>query len=355
MPNNNFEIDMAGLSTANRNAVRAPEANEMLERTPGWLLRWGLLSVMLVFGIMILISVLIKYPDALEGSAVITTSPFPAKLAPLSAGRISRLFFKDTDPVQKNSPIAELENTTGYDTVLKFEHRLSQLQQCLQSQGGDVPDALITPVSASPGVLQTLYNNLLQLLYEQKHTKKSSPAKQLPETDRTLNTAISEAQQSLTDYIQTWRKRYLLTAPYTGTLQYLRPVQSGEPAAAGEDLFMVIPGNHSRIALVTLPAAGIGKIKPGQKVHLLLDNFPYNEFGFLEGSVIKRSAVPETPKGGEGRPPAYKVYVKLPDRLVTSFSNTVTFSPEMTATARIITKDRNLAERLAAGVTGLNK
>ncbi|MFA6150307.1 MAG: hypothetical protein WC716_03235 [Chitinophagaceae bacterium] len=51
----------------------------------------------------------------------------------------------------------------------------------------------------------------------------------------------------------------------------------------------------------------------------------------------------------------YRIYVQLPDTLITSYNKKIPFNPEMTATARIITKDRNLLQRLVAGVAKMDK
>ena len=104
-----------------------------------------------------------------------------------------------------------------------------------------------------------------------------------------------------------------------------------------------------------LPAAGMGKVQVGQNVHLMVDNFPHNEFGFLEGKVIKKSSMPETSVSNTSAPAQYRVYVQLRDTLETNYHKNITFSPEMTAQAHIITQDRNLLQRLVASVSITNK
>ncbi len=45
--------------------------------------------------------------------------------------------------------------------------------------------------------------------------------------------------------------------------------------------------------------------------------------------------------------------VAFPDSLITSYGRTVPFGGEMTGKARIITKDRNLLQRLVSGFVKL--
>ncbi|MFA6152473.1 MAG: HlyD family efflux transporter periplasmic adaptor subunit [Chitinophagaceae bacterium] len=454
MPNKEFEIQAEQFISVHRDELRAPEANEMLERTPAWLLRWGIFSIMIVFGIIILISIVVKYPDTLEGSAVITTDPLPIKLKSVSGGRITQLFVADGAIATEHTPIAEIENPTGYFNILHLQNTIDSINVFLKTNNETALEELVNNPLQSLGDAQSFYNQLLQqlsaraLLHKEKLYNKrtqnlqqqisnlqsiSSISRQeramieeeLKQSDdrfkaneqlykdrviskqeyydeaaklrskklqleqqkrsgiqnnissndnnkqmleiqyeredkeRALTVGVQEALRNLSNYIQTWKQRYLLIAPYKGAIQHLRPLQLNEPTNTGEELFAVVPQQSKYLAVMMLPANGIGKVVIGQNVHLLLDNFPYNEFGFLEGKIIKRSTLPEAAKGNNGgqaqQGAMYRIYVQLPDTLVTSYHKKIPFNPEMTATARIITKDRNLLQRLVAGVAKMDK
>lgn len=454
MPNKEFEIESGQLASVHRDELRAPEANEMLERPPTWLLRWGVLSIMIVFGIIILISVVVKYSDTLEGSAVITTDPLPIKLKSISGGRITQLFVADGVIAAEHTPIAEIENPTGYANILHLQNTIDSINIYLQTNNETSLEVLVNHPLQSLGDAQSFYNQLLQQLSarallhkEQLYNKRTQNLQQqignlqsiaqitkqeramieeeLKQSDdrfnaneqlykdcviskqeyydeaaklrakklqleqqkrsgiqntissndnnkqmleiqyeredkeRALTVGVQEALRNISNYIQTWKQRYLVVAPYKGTVQYLRPLQVNEPTNAGEELFAVVPQQSKYLAVIMLPANGIGKVAIGQNVHLLLDNFPYNEFGFLEGKITKRSTLPEPAKGNNGgqaqQGAMYRIYVQLPDTLITSYNKKIPFNPEMTATACIITKDRNLLQRLLAGVARLDK
>lgn len=454
MPNKEFQINAEQINSIKRDQLRAPEANEMLERTPTWLLRWGVFSIMIVFGILIIISVVIKYPDTLEGSAIITTDPLPIKLKSISGGRVTQLFLTDGAKSTKNTPIAEIENTTGYANILHLQNTIDSINRYLQTNNENALELLLSKPLSSLGDAQSFYNQLLQqlssrsLLHKEKLYNKRTQnlqqqigniqsiaqitkyertmieeelkqsddrfkaneqlykerviskqeyydesarlrAKKLQleqqkrsgiqntissndnnkqmleiqyereDKERTLTVGVEEALRNITNYIQSWKQRYLLVAPYDGIVQYLRPLQLNEPTNAGEELFAVVPQQSKYLAVIMLPATGIGKVSLGQNVHLLLDNFPYNEYGFLEGKIVKRSTLPESVKsnssGASSQTTMYRIYVHLPDTLITSYHKKIPFNPEMTATARIITKDRNLLQRLVAGVARMDK
>jgi multidrug efflux pump subunit AcrA (membrane-fusion protein) len=439
------EVSHVYISSMNRNALRAPEANEMLERPPSRMFRMGAWSVVMLFVLLFIIGEFVKYPDTLEGSAVITTDPLPIKLKTPSAGRIISLFVADGALIQKNTPIAELENPTGYENIQKLETTMDNIYVSLQTSNNEALADLLTHPLPSLGDAQGFYNQLLQelsaklllrkeqlyhkrtenlqqqisklqsisqianheknmieeelkqadvrfkaneQLYKEKvisqqeyydeaarlrnkklqleqqnasiiqnHLNSGENSRQMleiqyerEEKERGFNVGIREAMRNITNYIQTWRQRYLIIAPYTGTINYLRPLQINEPVNSGDELFAIVPSKHNYVAVIMLPPAGIGKIQIGQKVHLMVDNFPYNEFGFLEGKVSKRSSMQEAGEHGTSQPAMYRVYVQLNDTLQTNYHKLINFSPEMTANARVITKDRNLLQRFVAGM-----
>ncbi len=432
----------------------SPSVQEIVSAKPDFLVRKG---IMLIFSLVILLIIgswFIKYPDTLEGSAIITTDPLPIKLKSISGGRITQLFVSDGATISHQTPIAEIENPTGYANILHLQNTIDSIHVYLQTDNETALEVLVNQPLQSLGDAQSFYNQLLQQLSarallnkEQLYNKRTQNLQQqignlqsiaqiskqekamieeeLKQSDdrfkaneqlykdrviskqeyydeaaklrskklqleqqkrsgiqnnisnndnnkqileiqyeredkeRTLTVGIQEALRNLSNYIQTWKQRYLLVAPYNGTIQYLRPLQLNEPTNTGEELFAVVPQKSKYLAVTMLPANGIGKVEIGQNVHLLLDNFPYNEFGFLEGKVIKRSTLPEAAKGNNGgqaqQGAIYRIYVQLPDTLITSYHKKIPFNPEMTATARIITKDRNLLQRLVAGVAKMDK
>jgi HlyD family secretion protein len=87
-----------------------------------------------------------------------------------------------------------------------------------------------------------------------------------------------------------------------------------------------------------LPAIGAGKVKVGQKVNIRLDNYPYMEFGMLEGRIANISDIPD-----QGM---YYATVVFPDGLITSYGKALVFTQRLNGTAEIITNDIRLLHRI---------
>ena len=110
------------------------------------------------------------------------------------------------------------------------------------------------------------------------------------------------------------------------------------------NLFAVVPENNEYVGTVQIPAQGYGKVKVGQMVHIKLDNYPYNEFGQVEGIVKEISLIPNIV--GEQQQAMYLAKISFSNGLTTTYKKDLEFKPEMSGTAEIVTEDLRLIERI---------
>ena len=86
-----------------------------------------------------------------------------------------------------------------------------------------------------------------------------------------------------------------------------------------------------------LPLNGAGKVRTNQKVLIQINDFPYMEYGLVEGKVESISSVPEDK--------TWTLGIQIPNQLKTSYNKELTFKNGMTGQAEIITDDIRLIER----------
>ena len=141
--------------------IRSDEVLEILSVIPNWMIRWG---ITLIFGLILMlvfISWFIKYPDVIQGQAILTTEQPPVKLISKTNGYIEQLYFKDNTSIKKGQTIAEITNPTNKETI----DSLSNLLTNFQIQNAEA----ILPLFEKIGVLgemQTEFNNLYNNLKE---------------------------------------------------------------------------------------------------------------------------------------------------------------------------------------------
>lgn len=138
--------------------------------------------------------------------------------------------------------------------------------------------------------------------------------------------------------IKKWEENYLLLAPSDGVVSFFEFWNQQEDVKTGDEVMVVLPGTNEIFAYAKLEAANSGKVLPGQRVRLELDNYPSQEFGTVRGEVASISKVARKGK--------YAIRMTLPEGLKTNYGKTVEFSQEMPATAHIITEELRLIDRV---------
>ncbi|HAY3552415.1 HlyD family secretion protein [Elizabethkingia meningoseptica] len=145
--------------------------------------------------------------------------------------------------------------------------------------------------------------------------------------------------EQLRKSLNSWEQNYLFASSTDGSVSFQQYLGEHQFVKAGEVLITVMPDKpEALIGRLTVPSINSGKIIEGQKVLIKLDNYPFQEFGIVEGRVRNMSSVPD--KDGN-----YYVDVNLPKGLTTSFNKKLIFNKELKGNAEIVTKDLRLIER----------
>jgi multidrug resistance efflux pump len=177
-------------------------------------------------------------------------------------------------------------------------------------------------------------NRLAQLDVEQR------------EKERTLQMDLLTAFQDLSDNIKAWEQKYVFKAPFDGKVEFLKFLTENQFVQNGEEIFGIVPQETNIFGQVLLPSLGAGKVKIGSKVTVKLDNFPYMEYGTVEGVVSSISLLSQSQKTEQNTVETYLIIVDLPGGLTTNYGEELDFRHEIGGTADIIIKERRLIERL---------
>lgn len=167
------------------------------------------------------------------------------------------------------------------------------------------------------------------------------------EKERELQMNLLATFHSLKTNIALWEQKYIFKAPFDGKVEFLKFIADGQFTQAGESVFGIIPEENHIYGQMLLPANGAGKVKNGSKVIIKLENYPYMEYGYIEGRVESISLVTQTQQIKEGTSvETYLINVELPKGLTTNYNKVLNFKYEIGGTADIVVKDRRLIERL---------
>lgn len=109
------------------------------------------------------------------------------------------------------------------------------------------------------------------------------------EVDRSLKEEREKARIKVAalkrDLVHSESNQLSVPAPCAGTVLRLQVKRPGAVVQEGEVLCELACSGEGLQAELTVPQAGVGRIKPGQGVKLLYDAFPYQRYGVRHGAV----------------------------------------------------------------------
>jgi multidrug resistance efflux pump len=139
--------------------------------------------------------------------------------------------------------------------------------------------------------------------------------------------------------LKQWEQSYLIISSTDGMASFQQFYGENQFVKAGDPILSILPDHTEQIVgRMSVPTANSGKIIPGEKVLIKLDNYRFQEYGIIEGKVQNISLIPDE-KGN------YYVDVVLPKGLKTSYNKTLKFDKELRGNAEIVTQDLRLIER----------
>lgn len=136
------------------------EVQQLMGKMPGWIIRWGVAMIFILFLIILAISYYIKYPQIVSAPVVLTTLNPPVDLLARSSGKIERIFVENNTAVDQGTPVALLTNTARYDKIAQLE---TQLHQYAEKWEKYLADTLHIEPSAL-GDLQSPYSQFIRQL-----------------------------------------------------------------------------------------------------------------------------------------------------------------------------------------------
>jgi membrane fusion protein len=164
------------------------------------------------------------------------------------------------------------------------------------------------------------------------------------------NTALVEQELAQAEA----RREIVIPAPQEGTVTAIQAERGGR-ANPDVPLLSIVPAGSHLEAHMFSPSRAIGFVRPGQRVLVRYQAYPYQKFGHYEGVVanISRSAVSpgELPPQLAGlaslhgaQEPVYRITVNLARQTVTAYGQPMPLQPGMQLEADVVIENRKLIE-----------
>jgi membrane fusion protein len=273
-----------------------------------------------------------------------------------------------------NQIAAEQERTKSEQERLMaliggLETQISQLQAQseLQSERIRVSDGLVSSVTGlrARGYISELeYRQRELAALEQKQKLNSlnqevaARQNQLTETRYALQqlpTVMAQKIQGLRSELSTaeqriaeinGRRAYIIRAATAGRVSMLQATV-GQFADPRRLQLEIIPNDSILQAELLVPTRAIGFVRPGQKVKIKYEAFPYQNFGTYTGQISNVSQTIVTGSDASGpivlKEPAYRVTASLARPDIDAYGKKIPLQADMLLSADIILEQRSLA------------
>ena len=215
----------------------------------------------------------------------------------------------------------------GYMTRLEVDRRRTAALQAEQELAGQRRQIAATEREIAD------INSRLSAITIEKETARAESA-----------TAIANLEQRITDAEA--RRVQIVVAPVPGRVAVLS-VSQGQPVSPGATIAIVVPQGAKLEAELLVPSRGAGFIRPGQPVRLMLQAFPHQRFGTLEGAIKSISSTVLGPNelsipGIKIDEPIFRVRVALARENMTAYGEMIPLQPGMLLSADIVFDRRSL-------------
>jgi multidrug efflux pump subunit AcrA (membrane-fusion protein) len=119
--------------------LRSESVQEIVGRIPHWIIRYGITVLLGLILLMIFLSWLIRYPDVINATGVLTSEDRPRSVVARSDGKLVRLDVADGDTLSTNALLAVIESTAEPASMDSLRWLLADGATALRSDTGVFP------------------------------------------------------------------------------------------------------------------------------------------------------------------------------------------------------------------------
>lgn len=211
----------------------------------------------------------------------------------------------------------------------------------LQNELSNIDQRITSADSAVLGQNQQLLQSQSALTQAQNQSQT-----QIAETNSAFNNQIITAEKRIIELENNLVKakqmlaQTTIAAPVDGTVLSLTVKTIGGVVNAGQQLAQIVPEKVPLYVDAALDNQDVGFVKPGQRVVVKVATYPFQRYGYLEGTVenISPDAIQDDKKGL-----IYKAKIKLNDDK-SSKQNQLKLLPGMSVSIEITTGQRRIIE-----------
>ncbi|MBU3161494.1 HlyD family efflux transporter periplasmic adaptor subunit [Clostridium frigoris] len=237
-----------------------------------------------------------------------------------------------------------LQNKIGSDdAIVQIDAEIQDTRNGLSKLESDIKLEVGKSINELKGQIKTTNSNIIKFDEGTNLSKEKNKITLLAQIEGNLNTndeKLKEVEASLQEINENIEK-CKVKSNIDGKLDIKANLEPGVILQTGAVVADILPKSNAYKVKLIIPDKDIGNIKNGQEIKYSFTSLPYNEYGFLKGSLknISVNSQMDSEKGVV----FYKGEGTLKNNIMYSHKNEeAIIKPGMTCEARIITQEKNM-------------
>ena len=233
--------------------------------------------------------------------------------------------------VEKEGAVPRFDYLQAKDQLTEAQNQISSLEQDILAQQQSIQQA------------QQSYTGAQQSANRLSSERQSEILTQMNQRRQDLTELEGQLKQA-----QVRAKGQVIVAPISGKIYNIQTSLAERTISPGQDLLSILPDSHDLLVEAKVLNRDIGFIKEKMRVKIKVATFPFQEFGTIDGEVVKL-----TPNATLDKDLGlvYTVRVMLKRKTINVEGRDVELTPGMAVTAEVVTRKRSILTFMLEPIT----
>ncbi|MBW4628121.1 MAG: HlyD family secretion protein [Brasilonema octagenarum HA4186-MV1] len=248
-------------------------------------------------------------------------------------------FVEKQDIDQEKQKLHEQTKSDIEQAKLRLAEQQSSYEQNIRQADADIAQAELQLKERERGYQTLIHSSKLAIL------KTEEPLKNL-ETEMTGLQAEIAQTKSQVQSLEFQIGQRIFKAPESGTVFQLPIQKAGSVVQAGTMIAEIAPLSSPLIIRAQMPTTESGSLRQGLPVKLKFDAYPFQDYGVVEGELVKISPTTVEVDTPNGKVAAYNLEIILKQHCIPTPNKCIALHPGDTATAEVIVRQRRIIDFL---------
>jgi HlyD family secretion protein len=241
------------------------------------------------------------------------------------------------DIAQERQRIYEQSKSDIEQSKLHLDEQKSIYEKSLKQANNDIEQAKLRLKEQKVSLQALIHSHQLETLRIEEQIKNVN-------TDiASLKAEILQTHSQI-DSLKFQLTQRTLKASVSGMVFHLPIQKEGAVVQPGTRIAEIAAQNSPLILRANMPTTESGSLQKGLKAKLKLDAYPFQDYGIIEGELIKISPTTSLLETSEGKVEVYKLEINLDKTCMPTANRCIPLRPGDTATAEVIVRQRRIID-----------